>query len=240
MTVTIKIKNATFSKIVASNVPQQTGLRAWAYVGGSATKSTLEYAVGGGALSVVGALTFNTFDMSASFGNCIGTNLLMTPEVSFVALFKKATTVAMNNGIITNYYSVGTPVHDSLVQANNSAIRMYGTHDSNSAAMATLTTSEVTAGNYLLACGCVTATGLSLRKVVGGAVVAATPLALTGRNTGSIRPYAIGSQAAGTNTFGGAADTAFAGIWSRALSDADLLEVYAWLKARYAGVLTIA
>lgn len=237
MSVSIKILDASFDKFVASAVPQQTGLRAWHYLGGTEAKSEKNLVVGGSPSVMVGAPTINASSVLGSYGNAFDTGLMPTAEVTFAAIIKKKQSLTGFAAAITNFYSDSPIKHESLIQASSGALRMYAEFGAASI-NAAITTADIADGAWYLAVGVVTASGVSVKKVIGGAVTTVTT-AGSGRLADSAISYALAGQVAGTSTFPQTQETAFSGIWSRALSDADILEVYNWLKTRYAGTLTI-
>lgn len=235
MSVSIKILDASFDKFVATTVPQQTGLLAWHYLGGTEAKSEKNFVAGGSPSVMVGAPTINAASVEGSPGNAFDTGLLSTAEVTLIALVKKKQTLTNFAVAITNHS--GATKHDSLTQTTGGNLRMYAEFGAASI-NAEVNTTGISDGSWYVAVGVIDSSGVRAKRILSGAVTTVTT-AGSGRLANAAGTYALAGQKSGSSPFPQTQEMTFAGIWGRALSDVDLVEVYNWLKARYAGTLTI-
>ena len=237
MSLSIAVKDASFSKIIATTIPQQAGLVYANVLGGTQAKSERNLVIDSESAPMVGSPTINANSIEGSYLNAFNTGLLPTAEVTFIALIKKKQSLTGVAHAITNF-SQSTNEHDTLCQASSGALRMYGGFGAANQ-LASISTSPISDGAWYLAAGVITASAVDAKFVSAGAV-STISTAGTGRLHNSSRAYSIGGQMAGPVSNGPQSqETAAAFIWNRALSNADILEVYNWLKARYAGTLTI-
>lgn len=238
MSLSIAIKTASFSKIIATTIPQQTGLVYAGVLGGDQAKSERNLVIDSASAAMVGAPTINANSVEGSYLNAFNTGRLPTAEVTFLALIKKKAALTGIAHAITNY-SQSTSEHETLCQSSSGALRMYGGFGASNNVLASTSTAAIADGGWYVAAGTVSASAVAVKFIVAGAVTSVST-AGTGRLHNSARAYSVGGQMAGPVSNGPQTqETAAAFIWDRVLTDAQLLEVYSWLKSRYSGILTI-
>lgn len=227
--------------------PITDGLTLWSFLGGNAIKSAKNYAPGKAGSTVVGAPAFSERYATLLPGaNYLITQAPQSADATLIAIARPVSDAGAN--IFSNYTSAtvtapppttrgtdlyfepSTPADGKVSLTYNQSIKD-GSNDDQYASVTKALASNV--GAFSMVSGrCINATGsrqvkdwttgLDATSTSGFAVnVGVTPLYVGGAPT--ISPYT-------TN----AVDIAFVAAYSRALSDSELAEIYAWAKAYYA------
>jgi len=233
MGVLLTVKNADFSANAVAFVPPVVdGLEYWNYFGGTAANSVRNMVTGKTASSLVGSPTVGAGFISASQTDCVRTAILDQAEVTLLAVGRGPANVNTSGWgmMISNYGSGGASQGSSVAFVGSGSFKGgVGT------AVARVNGVDINAAPDLPSADHSAWTYAEAR--IGNAFLRVRDRT---RNTGStVTPgsarvtsgtaYRVGAPYGGVTTFG--MDIAFAAIYSRVLTDAEVDSVYQRVKA---------
>lgn len=244
MALTLKATTGTASKYLAlTRYPVKRGLRGLYFMGSAETNQLTNHVPGGASLVAVGAPTVNAHSVTVNYNVGYDTGLAESRDFTYVAVAKvPAVAAGRVHSILGVDAKPGTPVEGCNLQidVNAAAMNLWLGVKANgfNNYKSTLALGSVPVGNVIFAagrCNYVGRHGSQLFLGHGGTLTAGTSLDFAyDRDYPTADEIRIGAPTVPFAAGYTAGEVFCAAVHDVALTDAEIAQVYAFLKAKYA------